>query len=341
MRIDIADPKDIETLRQAEEELRATWLAGETEKLDAAADRLAQCVSRIYPTPSYAKVRENLEILVVALVVAMAFRTYFVQPFKIPTGSMQPTLYGIQIREQRGRSIMDMFPLVLVRLILFGERYVEVPAKTSGQIFELPPQGDEFQYFEIRGPGGRTIQRIRAGMPRYFEPGQYVAKGQLLASGQVVRGDHIFVDKIRYNFMRPRRGDIFVFSTDNIPYDRIKKNSFYIKRLAGLPGETLAIDPPFLVVDGEPVTSPYPFRRILEEEGYSGGYMLVGNLRRRALLRTRADSVALGPDEYFPLGDNTSQSLDGRFFGGVPEENVVGPAFMVYWPISWRWGYVR
>jgi signal peptidase I len=53
------------------------------------------------------------------------------------------------------------------------------------------------------------------------------------------------------------------------------------------------------------------------------------------------DRLPLGDGEYLPMGDNTFQSLDGRYFGPIPEKNIVGPAFCVYWPFGRRWGFVQ
>lgn len=339
MREDIADPNVLAALSAAEAKLIAAWEKQSAEELETRADELVNQTRKLFPRRPKARWRENIEILVVALAVAMAFRTYFIQPFKIPTGSMQPTLFGIIVEEQDRRGVMDIFPLSLVNLVLFGERYVEVKAPVSGQIFKRGIS-DEYEWYEIRTGTGAVQRKIRPGMQLRFEQGQYVAKGSVLASGRVRHGDHIFVDKVRYNFSRPRRGNIFVFSTDNIPHPRIRKNSFYIKRLVGLPGEKIQVDPPYLVVDGKRIEQPYPFERLANDPNYDG-YSLISRLAADAIIRDRSDAIQLGKAEYLPFGDNTLHSMDGRFFGGVPEVNIVGPAFAIYWPLSKRWGHVR
>jgi signal peptidase I len=271
----------------------------------------------------------------------MGFRTYFVQPFKIPTGSMEPTLYGITAEPQQGRGIMDHFPLSLVRLALFGDRYVEVHAARSGVIENLVQDGSHV--YSLNG----VVPRIRERMQWHFEPGDYVTKGQLLASGRIRSGDHIFVNKVRYNFTHPERGDVFVFNTHGVTHPQVQADTFYIKRMVGMPGETIALDPPYLVADHRRVIEPDVFKRqvFATEKGYNGYIFPPQNPRDlsspKPLLANRTSSLTLSDTQYLPLGDNTAHSLDGRYFGGVERANIVGPAVIVYWPLSERWGRIR
>jgi signal peptidase I len=269
----------------------------------------------------------------------MAVRTYFVQPFKIPTGSMQPTLYGVWTIPQEGKRLGDYFPINLLTMALYGERYVEIRARATGVVttYHEPALDDEERFYIAGVP-----HLIRRNMKTHFIPGvTRVEKGQLLAAGRVRYGDHIFVNKIVYNFSRPKRGDVFVFSTDGIPDPRVQsrgKGTFYIKRLAGLPNEDVSLSPPFLVINGKPVEDPFPFRRLVHSTdlgyyGYTHASMLP------AYLTGPRTHMKLGPHDYLPLGDNTTASLDGRFFGPVQWKYVVGPAFMVYWPLGKRWGW--
>src|SRR4029453_7444015 len=85
-------------------------------------------------------------------------------------------------------------------------------------------------------------------------PGRIFRRGDIIARGAIDTGDQVFVDKFSYNFVKPHRGDVFVFRTDNIPAIRPDPQGgppFYIKRLAGLPGDRLRIDPPFLYVNSK------------------------------------------------------------------------------------------
>lgn len=101
-------------------------------------------------------------------------------------------------------------------------------------------------------------------------------------------GDNLIVDKISYRFTDPKRFDIIVF-----PY-HYKEDTYYIKRIIGLPGETVQIRDGEIYIDGA----------ILEED-YGKETMLTSG---RA-----ADQIQLGEDEYFVLGDNRNHSEDSRF----------------------------
>ena len=338
MREDISTPAQVAELREAEEALRAHRRGGVAE-IEAAADQLAAAMERFAPPRRHPRLRENLDILVVAVAVAMAFRTYFIQPFKIPTGSMQPTLYGITVKPQMGRTWYDYFPLNLVPLALFGERYREVRAAADGLVESRYEESEE----QIRFYVGGVPHEMPRNMSLLVQPGfSRVKKGQLLASGRVRLGDHIFVNKVRYNFARPERGDIFVFSTDGIDYPRIRTDAFYIKRMAGMPGEHIQLAPPFLLADGVPIREPMPFTRLQDRsKGYNGYQLPYTSDSIRTALGRPGQELKLSDTEYLPLGDNTLSSLDGRYFGGVERRNIVGPAFMVYWPLGDRWGWVH
>ena len=341
MREDITDPAKIDGVREAQAHLEAAWSERDYAAAESAAERLIERTEAVYPPKSNPRIREYVEILVVAISVAMAFRTFFVQPFKIPTGSMEPTLYGIKVESQVGAGLMDRFPLNLVSLALFGDRYVEIRAARSGVVQSLVR--DETRTY-ILSPDG-IIPPFRPQMAKHFEVGDYVNRGDLVASGRVKSGDHIFVNKVRYNFTRPERGDVYVFRTDDVEHPDVQEDTFYIKRLAGMPGEEIAISPPYLLVDGEPLTEPDVFARQVRDRhlGYHG-YVFppTGNAAMpvQPVLREN-ETLTLADNEYLPLGDNTQHSLDGRYFGGIKEQNIVGPAVAIYWPLSPRWGWIR
>lgn len=340
LREDVAAPEDLARLDRAREALDAAAAAGSREALEAACEAAARAVARVRPPGRWPWLAENLEVVVVALAVAMAIRCFFVQPFKIPTGSMQPTLYGITFENQAAPGFWDRFPLNLAAWALFGEGYVEVRARNSGFVaFANRPDADGNWIAFV----DRTPHRIRAHMPVRVRRGDFVRRGEVIASGRMRYGDHVLVNKVAYNFRRPRRGDIIVFDTRDIRHPDIRRDTFYIKRLVGLPNERIAIAPPWLVADGEPVTEPRAFRRMAEAaaEGYRGYQFPHPLANPRPALAGPEDVLALGPDQYLPMGDNSGSSLDGRYFGAVPGRSLVGPAFAVYWPLTRRWGPVE
>jgi signal peptidase I len=142
------------------------------------------------------------------------------------------------------------------------------------------------------------------------------------------------VDKFSYNFVKPHRGDVFVFRTKNIP-DIGDQTQFYIKRLAGLPRDTLRIDPPKLYINGK-IAEGYGFDRVMSvKDGYRGygpGH---------SVLADPTKTYQVPEHSYFAMGDNSYNSFDSRWWGPVPEKNLVGRGLFVYWPFVPHWGLIR
>ncbi len=348
MREDILREEQLAQLKEAEQDLHTATVSGSADEMHAAADRLSTVLDRIAPVSKGGGLRENFEILVVAVSVAMALRAYFIQPFKIPTGSMQPTLYGIHSVQQEHPGLTDKYPLKVFKFALTGEWYTEVRSKASGVLgeFESHPTDPSARLCRI---GGITHKLPKDAIDFYsanryelpFRIGDRVEKGDLLWSGIITRGDHVFVNKFVWNFRKPRRGEIMVFTTTGIRElertfakgpDGKPISTHYIKRMCGLPGEALTIKPPRLIIDRQRVEEPEQIARIERcDPGYFG-YQLAGQLNSELL------EWPLRDDEYFAMGDNTGNSRDSRYWGPVPARNLVGPAAIVYWPISKRWG---
>ncbi|HDL77181.1 MAG TPA: signal peptidase I [Lentisphaerae bacterium] len=340
VRGDICDPSVLQQLKAARDQLRdALRRKNDAGAMDAAT-RCAFLLGKASPPKSFPRLRENIEVLAVALAVAMGFRTYFLQPFKIPTGSMQPTLYGITVAPAERPGLSDRFPLNIIKLALFGERFISIRAQTSGIVSANDVRFD-IRTRQIIFYIARIPHKIHRNMVRHFQLGQYVHRGQILATGRVHYGDHIFVNKVAYNIRRPRRGEIVVFNTDHIRYPGVMTNTFYIKRLVALPSERVSISPPYIMINGRPLQDPPVFTGLLlnSRAGYTG-YQLPNRIPGAPppLLSTPSDSLTLEPGEYLLLGDNSGHSLDGRYFGPVNRTLLVGPAVFVYWPLSRRWG---
>ena len=129
-----------------------------------------------------------------------------------------------------------------------------------------------------------------------------------------VDGQFLLVNKISYRFAQPKRGDVIVFRYPRDPGED------FIKRIIGLPGETVRIAEGNVYIDGHPLREPY-----LQGES-TGTYHTL--------------ETALGEDEFFVLGDNRRYSSDSRTWGPVARRNIVGRAWFSYWPPS-LWGIVR
>jgi signal peptidase I len=402
---DILQAKTIDEIETAIADVRTAIATKATpsdlqDKMDHLEDKAKSFVP--YPNAAW---RENIEVLLVALAVAMAIRTFFLQPFKIPTGSMQPTLYGvISVPDFSRQPMTDAYikrqltlqhdmkiPTGLQRIAdwVHGISYVHVVAQNDGELQAvLPPK--RFLIFNIRQTviiGGKehTIWfppdygeaplEARLGLhvrTAFGEPGQVFRKGDDVVKMRVTTGDHLFVDRVTYNFRAPRRGDIVVFATAGIPAEMrhgphwdIPADEFYIKRLVGLGGETLSLHQDYLVenvpswgfqtvpaghlvIDGKEITTSTP--------GFENLYTFFGAHRGSSTLQfveneyyghalvnflAPGQSYHVQPNHYFVMGDNTMNSLDSRYWGDFPDTAVIGRSFFVYWPISDRfgWGY--
>ncbi len=346
MREDIAPAADVESLLAAETELATALKGRDTGRMESTAKAAVEAASVVMPVQSFAWLRENLEILVVAIAVAMAFRTYFIQPFKIPTGSMQPSLYGITSKHQAEPGVFDRPILNNLKWVITGDYYHEYRAKASGVMsgFYEDKWDPSIRRFQIGGAMHKIpVDALRDPSRRHeigALPGDFVARGTLLWSGIRRAGDHVFVDRVRWNFFPPKRGQIIVFETAGIK--ALPPGMHYIKRLIGLPGETISIEPPNVLVNGVEVHEPKSIERIATRTpGYAGYTLADPRSEDPCELRSPHDTFTLGAAEYLALGDNTLNSKDSRYWGGVPQRNMVGPAAFVYWPLlTKRWGLI-
>lgn len=125
-------------------------------------------------------------------------------------------------------------------------------------------------------------------------------------------GDNLIVDKLTYHFKDPERYDIIVF-----PF-KYEENTYYIKRIIGLPGETIQIVDGYVYIDGE----------LLESDIYGAEVMRDANIA--------AEPIALGEDEYFVLGDNRNHSSDSRdpSVGVLTREDLLGRAWVRIYPFD-------
>ena len=127
-------------------------------------------------------------------------------------------------------------------------------------------------------------------------------------------GDNLIVDKLSYRFHDPERFDIIVF-----PF-QFQDNTYYIKRIIGLPGETVQImDDGSIYINGEKLEENYGIE-----------------VRKPETIGRAAEPIELGDDEYFVMGDNRNNSSDSRtdMVGNITRENIIGKAWLRIWPVS-------
>jgi len=147
---------------------------------------------------------------------------------------------------------------------------------------------------------------------RYFVFQPFFVKGQSMEPN-FHDGDYLIIDEFSYHFRDPLRGEVVVFKYPNNPSQR------YIKRIIGLPGETVQIrDGKVQIYDERGIP------QILDEGAY-----LFNSGETQGNIEIRLDS-----NEYFVMGDNRLFSSDSRRWGALPEENIIGRVLIRAWPLT-------
>lgn len=343
LRSAVHGPRDLEKLRGVMAEVEAVANAN------------------LQPYPN-AAMRENFEVALVAIGVALGIRTFFLQPFKIPTGSMQPTLYGITHESYRTDPSVE-FPTGIQKWIdswFRGVAYYDVVAEESGKLTRVEePRSVLLPFIKKQrfwvGEKPYTIwfpptelftdRYGRFGGRAGLVPEQYFEKGESILKLKVVSGDHLFVDRMTYNFRPPKRGEIIVFATEGI-YG-LPQDQYYIKRLVGLGGEQLSLDNTrHLHVDGERLDAATPRFEFVYSfgddppmdsrfSGHVNGQVATAYghpFTLSPLFPTDQETFNVRTNHYFVMGDNTVNSLDSRAWGDFTRTNVIGRSAFVYWP---------
>ncbi len=369
---------------------------------------LRETGGRYYPMSS---LMENVEFFLVAALVILGLRAYFVQPFKIPTNSMWPSYYGMTHEVfPEGRE-----PGLLARagrMLAFGAMHYQVDAPADGEVYVpvyaaspnqvsllgsekagrsfllFPTQYREWTFLvggqqvklttpadfdgdfkelleekfargkgdlsdhlisEMQRAGRRpetTVMNITYGgqnrnIPVVWLPlGLKVRKGQPILSFDILTGDLLFVDRLTYNFFPPKVGQGFVFKTENIISPEMEDlrgqqiRQYYIKRLVGLPGDSLEVKEPALWRNGSPIAGAGAFDRNAHRDGKYPGYFAQRQLAPGLTVNVPAHN-------FYAMGDNSPRSKDSRYWGFVPEKEVVGKPLFIYFPLTARWGQAR
>lgn len=373
----------------------------EPDKLNAANAKLdkimRECGGDIYPVTFLS---DNVEMLLVAAIIAIGVRSFFFQPFKIPTNSMYPTYAGMvaEVYESeadepsalgnvwnkitRFTSSHEAYAPVSGELLvpwtelkqedgkLFEEVYQGEPVRST-KLLVIPTTKMQFECyvgskkvpltlpaeFNIREQVIRKMMKpedwrsrdyVRKGNIAYLRTHLFFEEGEKVFSFDIATGDMLFVDRFSYHFRKPEVGEPIVFRTDNIPYvdtrGRTLGETYYIKRLVGLGGDELQVvhddSVPkdelehvggVLMRNGEPIEGAPAFAKNNAQEGEYNGYQATEKL---ATGRT----FTVPEDHFMPLGDNSFNSKDGRYFGAVPMKESVGHAVFIFYPFTHRWG---
>jgi len=270
---DRLNPRDVTALQALEDRYQALIKAKDADALEKLNRESMRLGNKLFPPSPWDAWRENIEVFVVAAIMALAIRTFFLQPFKIPTGSMEPTLLGIE-----PKPTTDLPPNLAFQaydFLIHGRTYSRVTTQQGGRVTDLKSGTMTiwFEYTDVTledAEGRRETDRIwiRAQdvesklniYPPYSDQitGQthYLTykPGDVLANYVTQTGDQVLVDKVTYNFRGPDRGDVIIFKTAGIPSlahelgpDQEGSEDF-IKRCVGFAGDLIQVKPPLLYV---------------------------------------------------------------------------------------------
>lgn len=339
--------------------------------------RMLKSGGEFYPRRAW---NENIEVLLVAAILAICIRMFFFQPFRIPTNSMYPTYNGMTCQLYADINDRPSLPVRVARAVYRGADSIRVDAPCDGEVvIPVLPAGSRFPYVipcsavnarkwfgllptvnarfmllvgdtpvAVEGPRDFYMELMKAIFQRYGTPGKglrlgsggrwyyhtgvFLKKGDPVMAFDVLMGDQLFVDRVSYNFVRPKVGDPIVFRTDNIPgMDDSERGKYYIKRLVGTPGDVLQVKYPVLFRNGAPITGADAFdlnaRRFGEYEGY------LADITTRDIVSLEAPyTVPAGT--FIGMGDNSDDSADSRVWGPMPQNAVVGRALVIYYPVT-------
>ena len=160
-----------------------------------------------------------------------------------------------------------------------------------------------------------TVKTLATAAVLAFGIRTFVAEARYIPSSSMENtleiNDRLLIEKISYHFRQPQRGDIVVFS----PTEKLIRQNFkdaFIKRVIGLPGETIEVKGGRVYVNNQPLREKY----IRQSPQYDYGPVIV-------------------PDgQYLVLGDNRNNSYDSHYWGFVPQGNIIGRAAVRFWPVN-------
>lgn len=205
----------------------------------------------------------------------------------------------------------------------------DIPQSDDALIDEAPAQEISNQRRrKKRSKGLEMIETIVVAFLLAVVIRATIAEARFIPSGSMIPtleiGDRLIVEKISYYFSPPKRGDVIVFYPPNPGHepqngkDRFfrwlgfTRDAAYIKRLIGLPGETVSVQNGLVLINGQPLDEPYIQTPPFDE----------------------MQPTLIPENNYFMMGDNRNNSRDSRVWGTLPKENIIGKSRFRFWPFS-------
>ncbi|YAI81816.1 MAG: signal peptidase I [cyanobacterium endosymbiont of Rhopalodia sterrenbergii] len=154
-----------------------------------------------------------------------------------------------------------------------------------------------------------TAAILAFGIRAFVAEARYIPSSSMEPTLQV--NDRLIIEKVSYHFQEPKRGDVVVFNPTKALQEKDFRDAF-IKRVIGLPGETIEVKTGKVYVNGQAIKEKY----ISEDPNYDYG------------------PVTVPERQYLVLGDNRNNSYDSHYWGHVPKEKIIGKAFVRFWPFN-------
>lgn len=287
--------------------------------------------------------RDNLDALVFAFFVAMFFRTFVVELYQVPSGSMTPTLMGdyaahVDLNGDGKKDVVlfdrlskYLYSLKMTsqqpyRLILDQENHTIIPCQI---VTNEKTQSPEIQRIEISREQLKSLLRRKGIFHPVFvksddywsveSPGEYLDNIENISK---IKKEYsrIIISKFHYWFQKPKVGDVLMFKTPLSIYDPQKPK--YIKRVVGQAGDSIDIQDHHVIRNGAVVTD-HP--------------VIANNTYYRA---DDFQETKVGDEDFLVFGDNSSSSWDSRYWGPVPDDHIGGKALFCFWPPS-SFGFVK
>lgn len=167
-----------------------------------------------------------------------------------------------------------------------------------------------------------TAGILAIGIRTFVAEARYIPSSSMETTLEI--NDRLIIEKIGYLFKTPARGDIVVFNPTKTLQEQNFKDAF-IKRVVALPGEQVEIKQGKVLINGKPLTEEYTY----------GAKTEVGRSTCNAMKNPYLSKPEIvPPNSYLVLGDNRNNSYDGRCWGVVPRDKIIGRAMVRFWPLD-------